>query len=135
MTAAVMTLLTQLKDPKKEVHLIRKGLKAGVIEAFLNQEGFLIKDVLDRLDISASTYFAKKKSQKALDTYTTEKFIRLIQVMVKASKILGEQEAKNWLYRPIPSLGNEVPIDLLDTEAGHRLVEQTLLQVEHGVYG
>lgn len=135
MTTAVMGLLIQLKDPKKEVSLIRKGIKVGVIEAFLNQEGFLIKDVLKRLGIPSSTYFAKKKSQKLLDTYTTEKFIRLILVMVKASKLLGEGEAKSWLYRAIPSLGNEVPIDLLDTEAGHRLVEQTLLQIEHGVYG
>lgn len=134
MTAAVDTLISQLQDPKKEVVLIRKGLKASLIEAFLNQEGFLVKDVLERLDISASTYFAKKKGQKPLDTYTTEKFIRLIQVMLKASKVLGEKEAKNWLYRPIPSLGNELPIDLLDTEPGHRLVEQTLLQIEHGVY-
>ena len=134
MTAMAM-LLIQLKDPKKEVHLVRKGIKANVVEVFLNQEGFLLKDVLGRLGISASTYFAKKKSQKALDANTTEKFIRLIQVMLKASKVLGSQEAKNWLYRPIPSLGNELPIDLLDTEVGHRLVEQTLLQVEHGVYG
>lgn len=54
---------------------------------------------------------------------------------VKASKILGGVEAKNWLYKPIPSLGNEVPLDLLDTEAGRRLVEQALLQIEHGDYG
>ena len=134
MTAALALLLNQLQDPKKEVNLIRKGLKAGVLEAFLNQEGFLIKDVLERLDIPASTYFAKKKDKKPLDNYTTEKFIRLIQVMVKATKILGEDEAKNWLYRPIPSLGNEIPINLLDTEPGHRLVEQTLLQIEYGVY-
>ena len=135
MTAAVMSLLTQLKDPRKEVNLIRKGIKAGVIEAFLNQEGFIIKDVLERLDIPSSTYFAKKKSHKALDTYITEKFVRLILVIINASKILGESEAKNWLYRKIPSLGNEIPMDLLDTEAGHRLVEQALLQIEHGVYG
>lgn len=130
-----MNLLLQLKDPKKEVSLTWKGLKASVIKAFLAQEGFLVKDVLVRLGIPASTYFGKKKSQKALDAYTTEKFIRLILVMVKASKILGEAEAKNWLYKAIPSLGNEVPLDLLDTEAGHRLVERALLQIEHGVYG
>ncbi len=134
MSTAIMTLLTNLKDPKKEVDLIRKGIKTAVIEAFLNQEGFLIKDILSRLGISASTYFAKKKNQKALDTYMTEKFVRLIQVTVKATHVLGEKEAKDWLYRPIPSLDNQIPIDLLDTEAGHRLVEQTLLQIEHGVY-
>jgi putative toxin-antitoxin system antitoxin component (TIGR02293 family) len=134
MTAVLINLANQLQDPKKEVVLIRKGIKTNLVEAYLNQEGFLIKDVLLRLDIPASTYFAKKKSRKLLDNYTTEKFIRLIQVMQKASKVLGHKEAKNWLYRPIPSLGNELPINLLDTEPGHRLVEQTLLQIEHGVY-
>lgn len=135
MTAALTALLTQLKDPQKEVLLVRNGIKAGVIEEFLGREGFAIKDVLDRLDISASTYFAKKKSHKALDTYTTEKLIRLIQVMLKASKVLGEQEAKSWVYRAVPSLGDEIPMNLLDTEAGHRLVEQALLRIEYGVYG
>jgi putative toxin-antitoxin system antitoxin component (TIGR02293 family) len=135
MTAAIAALLAQLKDPKKELSLARKGLKANVVEAFLTQEGLAIKDVLARLDIPASTYFGKKKNQKNLDAYTTEKFIRLILVTVKASKILGESEVKGWLYKKIPSLGNEVPIDLLDTEAGHRLVEQALLRIEYGVYG
>lgn len=45
MTTAVMNLLIQLKDPKKGVSLTRKGLKVSVIEAFLAQEGFLVKDV------------------------------------------------------------------------------------------
>lgn len=134
MSATVEHLLTKLKDPKKEMGLVRNGLKATLIESFLNQEDLPIKDVLERLDIPSSTYFAKKKSHKALDAYTSEKFIRLISVMVMASKILGKSEAKNWLYRKIPSLGNEVPLNLLDTEAGHRMVVQTLLQIKHGVY-
>lgn len=51
-----------------------------------------------------------------------------------ASEIIGEQEAKNWLYKKVESLGNRAPIDLLDTEAGHRLVEQVLQQIKYGVY-
>jgi len=134
MAFAISNLINQLKDPKKEMILVRNGLKTPVIESFLNNEDLSIKDVLKRLDISASTYFAKKKNHKALDAYATEKFIRLISVIVLASKILGKSEAKNWIYRKIPSLGNEFPINLLDTEAGHRLVVQCLLQIKHGVY-
>ncbi len=58
----------------------------------------------------------------------------LISVTVTASKILGKLEAKNWLYRKIRSLGNEIPINLLDTEAGHRMVIQTLLHFKYGIY-
>lgn len=134
MAVNIEHLLNKLKDPKKEMVLVRNGLKAALIESFLLREDMSVKDVLERLDIPSSTYFAKKKNHKALDAYTTEKFIRLISVIEMASKILGKAEAKDWLYRKIPSLGNEVPINLLDTEAGHRLVTQALLQIKHGVY-
>ncbi len=134
MAATILHLLDKLKDPKKEMVLVRAGIKASLVEAFLNQEKLPIKDVLVRLNIPSSTYFAKKKNHQALDAYSTEKFIRLISVMVKAAKILGKTESKSWIYRKIPSLGNEIPIDLLDTEVGHNLVLQTLLQIEYGIY-
>lgn len=130
----VQRLLTDLKDPIKEINLIRDGLGTEVIESFLVKENFLLKDVLERLHIASSTYFAKKKKHQLLDAYTTEKFVRLISVLAMASDILGKVEAKKWLYRNVPSLGNEVPLNLLDTEVGHRLVEQTLLQIKYGMY-
>jgi putative toxin-antitoxin system antitoxin component (TIGR02293 family) len=135
MSAAVENLLNNLKDPIKEMGLVRGGIKTNIIESFLAQENLLVKDVLLRLHIPSSTYFSKKKNHKPLDAYTTEKFIRLISVLMMASNILGKSDAKNWLYRKIPSLGNQVPLDLLDTEAGHRLVEQVLLQIKYGMYG
>ena len=134
MVATVQNFVDKLKDPTKEMGMVRKGLKTSDVELFLEQEDLSIKDVLERLVIPSSTYFAKKKSHQALDSYTSEKFIRLISVMIMASKILGKLEAKNWLYRKIPSLGNEIPINLLDTEAGHRLVTQALLQIKYGIY-
>ena len=134
MSASVEHLISTLKDPKKEIILVRSGLKTTVIESFLDQQGLAIKDVLLRLSIPSSTYFTKKKAHKTLDAYSSEKFIRLISVMEMASKILGKSEAKNWIYRKIPSLGNEVPLNLLDTEAGHRLVTQALLQIKYGMY-
>ena len=69
-----------------------------------------------------------------LDAHTTEKFVRLISVMDLATTTLGAAEGREWIYRKIPSLGNEIPLNLLDTEVGHRLVVQALLQIKHGVY-
>jgi putative toxin-antitoxin system antitoxin component (TIGR02293 family) len=134
MSTGVEHLINKLKDPKQEMKLVRNGLKITLIESFLHQQELPIKDVLNRLNISSSTYFSKKKNHKNLDAYTSEKFIRLISVLIISSNIFGESEAKNWLYRKIPSLDNEVPINLLDTEAGHRLVTQALLQIKYGVY-
>src|SRR5438445_399035 len=71
--AALRSLLNDLKDPFKEMRLIRSGLEPEVIESFLVKENFLVKDILERLDIPSSTYFLKKKNRQSLDTYTTEK--------------------------------------------------------------
>lgn len=134
MSSSTNQLMSCFKDPFIEIETIREGIKPELIENFLNDQSLVVKDVLSRLKITTSTYFAKKKEHKLLDSSSTEKFLRLFAVVQNAQEVLGRQEAKNWLYRKIPSLGNQIPMDLLDTEAGHRLVEQTLLQIKYGIY-
>lgn len=77
---------------------------------------------------------ANKVTRQLLDAHDGKKFIRVISILIMASNILGKAEAKKWLYTKIPSLGNKVPFNLLDTEAGHCLVEQALLKIKHGLY-
>lgn len=134
MVAKVEQLIARFKDPVKEINAIREGISPNLIEKFLDKESFSVKDILARLQIPASTYFAKKKKKLQLDSAMSEKFLRLISVTQMAAAILGAVEAKNWLYKRIPSLGNEIPLDLLDTEIGHKLVTQALLQIKYGIY-
>jgi uncharacterized protein (DUF2384 family) len=58
----------------------------------------------------------------------------LNKILALATEILGEKEAKIWLFSKIPSLDNQVPVNLLNTKYGQRLVEQTLLQIKFGIY-
>lgn len=133
---ALEVLYREIDDPQKEITLVREGIGIRLAEIFLEENSFATKDILRSLDISASTFFSKAKNKKArLNRDMTEKFVRLIQVMKHARKIIGNTDGRAWLYREIPSLGNQRPVDLLDTEPGHKLVEQTLLQIEYGVYG
>ena len=134
MLSSTNKLMNYFKDPIQEIQIIREGVNPELIDNFLNEQSFVVKDVLSRLKITTSTYFAKKKDHKLLDSSATEKFFRLISVLQNAQEILGSQEAKSWLYRKIPSLADQVPMDLLDTETGHRLVEQALLQIKYGIY-
>lgn len=128
-------LLEKLSDPRQEVQLIRKGVRPRVFEELLSTNINLpLKEILKRLSISSTTYFLKKRHNQLLSSGDTEKLIRLLTVRKKATEILGE-EGREWLYRKIPSLGDEAPIDLLDTEAGHKLIEQALLQIKYGIYG
>lgn len=134
MAKTVDYLLNELKDPQQVIQIVRDGLPSYLVESFTEKESFPIKDMLERLAIPSSTYFAKKKAHKALDASSTEKFIRLMTIFMMASELLGKPTAKEWLYRPIPALGNEAPLNLLDTEVGHQLVIDTLLQIKYGLY-
>lgn len=121
-------------DPIKEIEVVRNGISPNVIENCLLAKAFVIKDVLERLHIPKSTYLAKKKTQSPLDSAATEKLMRVVSIVALADDIVGKTETKNWLYKEVPSLHNQKPIDLLDTETGHRLVEQALLQIKYGIY-
>lgn len=133
MTLTINKLLDELKHPEQEINRIREGVPTYTIDEFLDKESLSKEDILLRLAIPKSTYYAKK--DKPLDPHITEKFLRLIHIVMLATEILGKPQAKSWLYQKIPSLGNQIPLDLLDTEAGHKIVEQALLQIKYGVYG
>lgn len=61
-----------------------------------------------------------------------DKLVRFIQAMEKAREILGEDQAIKWMHGPVPSLGNEIPADILDTESGFQKIEQALQRIKHG---
>lgn len=131
---ANVTIKELLGDPIKKIEAIRNGVPPQNIERYLSRHNYVIKDVLHRLNIPASTYKSKKGKGQVLDSAASEKLMRLVSVIRVAGEIIGESEAKDWLYREVPSLGNRKPIDLLDTEVGHGLVEQVLQQIKYGVY-
>jgi putative toxin-antitoxin system antitoxin component (TIGR02293 family) len=129
------SLYKQMDDPRKEIAIVRKGIAASLAEAFLERNRFAINDILKSLDIPRSTFFDRTKKKARLNQVMTEKFVRLFQIVRLAKKVLGEKDGLLWLKQDIPSLGNQRPLDLLDTESGHRLSQQALLQVQHGIYG
>lgn len=134
MSNSVQTIIASFDDPIKEIAIIRNGVTPQVIESFLSPHNYVMKDILERLHIAIPTYKSKKGKKEALDSAASEKLIRLVSVIKKANDIIGKSETKDWLYKEIPSLGNQRPLDLLDTEVGHRLVEQTLQQIKFGIY-
>jgi len=125
-----------IANPRREIEAVRRGIHAYQVEIFLKKKNMPLTEILKRLHIPSSTFFKKKQDEETLNTSMTEKFMRLAHVVELAERVLGDSVAVYlWLDREVPSLGNQKPMDLLDTEPGHRLVEQALLQIEHGVYG
>ena len=59
---------------------------------------------------------------------------RIVPVVAHAVAVFGdEHKASHWLSTPLPLFDNRAPCELLETEAGLQLVEQTLTRIEHNI--
>ncbi len=59
---------------------------------------------------------------------------RLVPVIAHAVGVFGdERKATHWLSTPLPFFENRAPQDLLETDEGLDLVEQTLTRIEHNI--
>lgn len=59
----------------------------------------------------------------------------MARITTLASETIGGPErAAGWLRAPNRALAGGVPIELLASGEGGRLVEETLLQVGHGIF-
>ena len=59
---------------------------------------------------------------------------RLVPVIAQAIAVFGdEQKATHWLNTPLELFDNRTPSELLETEEGTALVEQTLTRIEHNI--
>ena len=60
---------------------------------------------------------------------------RRAEIFALATKVIGSDEAaKHWMRQPAFGLDNQIPVELVGTVAGTRLVENYLMQIEHSVY-
>jgi uncharacterized protein (DUF2384 family) len=57
-----------------------------------------------------------------------------VEIIRRASEVLGVTHVAQWMRSRIPSLGEHTPYELLQTEEGRKQVERVLLKIEHGVY-
>lgn len=69
-----------------------------------------------------------------LDPAAVECSRDVVNLVRKATEVLGTSHVAHWMRSQIPSLGNQTPYALLQTEDGCKQVERVLLEIEHGVY-
>jgi putative toxin-antitoxin system antitoxin component (TIGR02293 family) len=64
----------------------------------------------------------------------SSRLFRLARIFARAAQVLdGPDAAAKWLRRPQRALGGEVPLALLDTDAGAVAVERLLGRIEDAV--
>lgn len=114
---------------------IRRGGKVKELDALK-----VLYDIDDTvlctlLDISPRT-LVRRREDGTVNKAELDRVATLHLVMRDAVELFeGDREkARRWLKRPARALEQQCPVDLLDTEAGIRMVRDLIGQLEHGVY-
>ena len=123
-------------SPQSEFDLaeiVEKGIPTESI-AYLRHNGLTFSEV-SAIVISPRTLKHRKARGEKLSNEETERAVRVGRVLGQADLVFGSHDkALLWLRTPDERLNDRTPLSMLHTEAGGRLVESMLWQIDDGVY-
>jgi len=112
---------------------VRKGLPAGRLNEIVRLLAVDRVLLLHVLGISERTLQRKHVLSARLSPAVSDRLARIGRIHALAVEVFGDSgKAAEWLKRPSRALGKELPLTLLDTDAGAQQVERELRQIQHG---
>jgi putative toxin-antitoxin system antitoxin component (TIGR02293 family) len=118
--------------PVRWIGAVREGLSVDLVDDVLS-EGRLTAAELDRLALPRKT-LAHRRMLGRLTAEQSDRLARILRVVETAEQTFGDPvKAHTWLRRPTAALGDEAPLELLDTDIGAREVETLLTRIAHGI--
>jgi hypothetical protein len=113
--------------------IIEKGLPVERL-SLLKQKGLTFSE-LGAVVISPRTLKHRKARGENLSHEESDRAIRVERVIALADQVFGDHaKAMLWLRSADESIGGRDPLGMLRTEAGGRVVESMLWQIDEGVY-
>lgn len=131
-------------SPQARIKMIRSGVKAGDAKQMISDLHFDQQALLGALNLKTATVNRKAARDEALSTEESERVLGIASLVGQLQAIVeesGETEGfdatqwmSRWLREPLPALGGERPLLLLDTMEGQSLVADTLAKVQSGAF-
>ena len=95
----------------------------------------LTRAEVDSLVIPLRTLQHRRSRREKLTLEESDRVLRTMRALSQAEVVYGSrQRALQWLRSANPRLGNRAPLELLKTDAGSRIVEELLLQIDEGIF-
>lgn len=131
---SILNIATNFQNEMDFVLLSRNGVLKQAVNNMAAKFGITQEKICELLHMSARN-FQRIKENSPLDIYTSEQTIEMATVYAKAYTVFSDEDAiKHWFQAPNYALGNQKPIDLLDTSFGVKMVTDVLGRIEHGIY-
>jgi putative toxin-antitoxin system antitoxin component (TIGR02293 family) len=128
-------------EPSTEFELamiVRRGLPLATQTTFL--EHGITKDEFHYIVIPLRTFRHRKERlnkglEEVLSPDESDKALRAARVLALAERVFANRnKALSWMRKPKKRFQGESPMQMLQTEAGARLVEQMLIQLDEGMF-
>lgn len=114
---------------------VKSGLSYEKLLQFQKQSQLSMEDIRRVIQAPKRT-LARRKAQRKLTPSESERLVRLALVFEKALGLFEGDAAgaREWLETAHKALGNEAPLQVIESEFGAREVEDLIGRLEHGVF-
>lgn len=113
--------------------IVEHGLPVDRL-VLLRNHGLTFTEVSEVV-ISPRTLKHRKARGERLSDEETDRMVRVARIIAMANSVFGNpQKALKWLRTESDRMGGRRPISMLRTDAGGRLVESRLWQIDEGVF-
>ncbi|HMC60511.1 MAG TPA: antitoxin Xre/MbcA/ParS toxin-binding domain-containing protein [Candidatus Solibacter sp.] len=112
---------------------VEKRLPATTIQSLVR--GGLSDAEVYQLIVPRRTLAHRMAKHQSLSQGESDKAVRVARLTAMAEQVFGEpNRAWRWLRKPKDRFDGKSPLGMLATEAGARLVEETIAQIDDGIF-
>ncbi|HLI83098.1 MAG TPA: antitoxin Xre/MbcA/ParS toxin-binding domain-containing protein [Bryobacteraceae bacterium] len=113
--------------------LVEKRLPVRTVKALV-RGGFSEAEIY-QLVVPRRTLSHRIAKHEPLSSEESDRAVRVARVTAHAERVFGDPEkAWRWLRKPKTRFDGKSPLEMLTTEAGARLVDQMIVQIDHGMF-
>jgi putative toxin-antitoxin system antitoxin component (TIGR02293 family) len=121
-----------LRSDHDLVTLVERRLPVRALTS-LTKHGIVEQEIY-ALVLPRRTLTHRRAKHQLLTREESDRVVRLARITALAEQVFGDEaKASRWLRQPKRRFGLSTPLDLLATEAGARLVEEMLYQIDDGM--
>ena len=125
--------VSKIRSDEDLASLVEKRLPATAVKALVR--GGLSDAEVYQLIVPRRTLAHRIAKHQPLSQEESDKAVRVARITAKAEQVFGRPErAWRWLRKPKERFNGKTPIEMLATEAGARLVEEMVVQIDYGLF-
>jgi putative toxin-antitoxin system antitoxin component (TIGR02293 family) len=119
----------QLREPLSRITIFRQGLEKQSFEKLKEVTGLDNETLASALAVSAKTI----QRTEVFDVVQSERMYALAELYSLGVTYFGLEGFRRWMDRPLFSIGNIRPLELIDVSEGIVLLKTEIMRMQHGI--